>query len=844
MNGASEATLQELLAVNQQMADSLARLAGSSGGGGGAGGGGAGGTAKQMNALGKAAQTAGNALGSFSGILGKALTPALSAATAGFNAVVKSGQVLYQNQIALAEGAIQGTNSLASLTAGLEQLPGILGLAMKAYNYEIKKKEAEVAIYQQISTTGARFGASLDEVRRSAASTYLSLDEFSKVMQEAGPQLRYLGSTTEEGAKNLVKFNSTMIKGEVGKGLLGMGYSLEQANSLLADYSATIGGLKADQLKDQKAMEKSVKFFAEELDAAAQLEGKTREQKLEELKKNNQNAAVRAKLAEMTDQQRLKFDQAMLKARSQGEKEYLQSVLLGMPPMTKAAQQFAALNSEGANALNDTIDAVNDNTKAEESRDRINQNANKVLLTQAQTYEKLGKAGQAAIIGNSSMADSAGAAAEAYAEIKNTGLDTEEKLNKRTQEVYNQQKKAQDSTIGDLVQMQGAAKHTGTFLDLLSQALKPLAPYILKLNDLFIKLVTAAAPIAAELIEKGIGVLSDIFSKVDWEVVKDSFGKAWGLLTNTFGSMYDSISKALGGGSGIGQFLQDTLVKLFEVLGNVAEAVGSVVRVFAESSLFQTLKEYFLKIVDIVTGIVEVVVDIVKSPFGTWLAGAIFSTIDLLMTPFKLLIDAISAAVDIVFGIVKLIQGDFQGGMDKIMDGIGTLVKSIVDFFFALPKYVYELLGGSWVDIGKAIHGFIDGMISAVKDFIGGVIDWFTGGKSKTGSTASAPSPAAPSTAGSSAAPASPNTPMTAEAQKRAAELGTPPAKTEAGQQASGTPTAVAPKSQSPQDILIAELQTLNKITAEMLRSLKDTADYTKSTANLIASNGNMFRRA
>ena len=845
MNGASEATLQELLAVNQQMAASIARLAGGGGAGGGAGaGGGSSAGGGSVNALGRAAQAAGNGIGQFTGLLSKGLNPALRAASAGFNAVVRSGQVLYQNQLQLAEGAIQGTNSLASLTAGLEQLPGILGLAMKAYNYEIKKKEAEVAIYQQISTTGARFGASLDEVRRSAASTYLSLDEFSKVMQEAGPQLRFMGATSEEGAKNLIKFNSTMIKGEVGKGLLGMGYSLEQTNKMLADYSAVMGGLKADQLKDQRAMEKSVKFFAEELDAAAQLEGKTREQKLEELKKDNQNAAVQAKLAEMSTEQRDKFQMAMLKARSQGEKEYLQSMLLGLPPMTKAAQQFAALNNDGAKALNETIDVVNDNTKAEEARDKINQNANKVLLSQAQTYEKLGKAGQAAIIGNSNMADSAGAAAKAYAEIKNTGLDTEEKLNKRTEAVYDQQKKAQESTVGTLVQAQGAAKHTGGLMDMLYEALKPLVPYILKLNDVFMKFLPIAAQFAADVIEKGLGILNDIFAKVDWGVVQQSFSKAWDILTNTFGTMYDAVTKALGGGGNIGQFLQDTMVKLFDVLGGLIEAVGVVVNVFAQSSLFQTLKEYFLKIVDIVTGIVNVIVDIVKSPFGTWLANAIFSTIDLLMTPFKLLIDAISAAVDIVFGIVKIFQGDFQGGMDKIMDGIGTLIKTVVDFILRIPKYVFELLGGSWVDIGKAIHGFIDGMISAVKNFIGGVIDWFKGGKEKAGNAVPAnAAPSGPAPSGSSAAPAAPNTPMTAEAQKRAAELGTPPVKTEPTNPASTT-ISVAPKSQNPQDILIAELQTLNKITTEMLRSLRDTADYTKSTANLIASNGNLFRRA
>ena len=848
MNGASEATLQELLAVNQQMAASIAKLAGTSGGSSGGGGGSAAGVpAKQMNALGKAAQTAGSALGTFSGILGKALTPALSAATAGFNAVVKSGQVLYQNQIALAEGAIQGTNSLASLTAGLEQLPGILGLAMKAYNYEIKKKEAEVAIYQQISTTGARFGASLDEVRRSAASSYLSLDEFATVMKEAGTQLRYMGGTSEEGAKNLVKFNSTMIKGEVGKGLLGMGYSLTEVNGLLANYSESVGGMKADQLKDQKKMEQSVKAFAEELDLAAQLEGKTREQKAQELKEASQNAAIQNKLSQMTTEQQEKYRQAMLIAQRTGGKgaqEYVQAMMLGLPPVTKAAQQFAATNNEAARTMDQLGATVMDGTKAADSKKKMDDLSAKAQMQSAEAYRRAGKTAEYLAFTGQGLGTAFQESAKVDTDNRNKNIKSEEDARKRIEETRKQQKTAQDSTIGELVQMQGAAKHTGTFLDLLSEALKPLAPYILKLNDLFIKLVTAAAPIAAELIEKGLAVLSDIFSKVDWEKIKTSFMAAWDSLTNTFGTIYESVTKAMGSGSGLGEFLQNTMIKFFDVVKGVIEAVGVVINVFVQSTLFQTLKEYFLKIVDIVTNIVDVIVEIVKSPFGTWLANAIFSTIDLFMTPFKLLIDAISAAVDIVFGIVKIFQGDFKGGMDKIMDGVGTLVKTVIDFILRIPKFLVEIFGGSWTGIRDAINGFIDGLVDAVKNFVGGIISWFRGGKEKAGPAVSAPSPASPGSPSAQPAPSAANMPpMTAEAQKRAAELGAAPVKTEAGKAAS-TPAAVAPKSQNPEDILIAELQTLNKITTEMLRSLKDTADYTRSTANLIASNGNMFRRA
>jgi hypothetical protein len=53
----------------------------------------------------------------------------------------------------------------------------------------------------------------------------------------------------------------------------------------------------------------------------------------------------------------------------------------------------------------------------------------------------------------------------------------------------------------------------------------------------------------------------------------------------------------------------------------------------------------------------------------------------------------------------------------------------------------------------------------------------------------------------------------------------------------------VQPKSNDPTEILRAEIQTLNNITSEMLKAIRDTRDYSKSTANTLASNGNLFKR-
>lgn len=836
MSGASEATLQELLATNQQMAAALTKMAGTAGGAGAGAG-----PQKQATALGKAMEGAGTAIGVATGIVGKALSPALAAAASGLQAVVQSGRALYQNQLQLAEGAIQGTNSLASLTAGLEQMPGILGLAMKAYNYQIKKMEANVKTYQDISTVGARFGGSLDEVRRSAASSYLSMDEFASVMKAAGPQLRFMGTSADDGAKNLVKFNSTMIKGEVGKGLLGMGYSLTEANNMLASYSEAVGGLKADQLKDQREMEKSVKFFAEELDAAAQLEGKTRQQKEQEMKEASQQAAIKAKLAEMGPEEQKKYLQAYnaaLRIGGKGAAEALQSQLLGLPPMTKAAQQFTAVNGAAAQTVAELGKTVEDGTSATESRNKMDRLAAKGQKESADMYKSLGTTGKALSFANGNMAETVNAGAKNYADGLNQNLQTEEDWAKRTENVRNDQEKASKSQVGAIVQAQGAAKHAGGIMDMLYEALKPLVPYILALNDAFMKFLPVMAQFAADVIEKGIGIIKDIFSKVDWGKVQESFMGAWNILTKTFGGIWDALKNSFGGqGSDIGVKLQEIFTKLMSMFGSIIDTVGYVVKLFIESPLFETLKKMFEKMWGLVQSLVDAVVTIVKSPIGTFIIKTLMEVFDLFGMIINAVIDAVVGIVDVVTGIVKFISGDFKGGWEAIKKGLGNILGGILDFFLAVPKYVGEQIKNIWNLLKDAVIGLLGSIVDGIKSLGTGIVNFFTGGGKKD------EAPAAPKSSATTPAPTAPNTPQTAEAQKRAEET----AKTTtvaASSSNANTPAAVAPKSSNPQDMLIAELQTLNKMTTEMLRAIRDTSDYTKSTANILASNGNLFKRA
>lgn len=848
MNGASEATLQELLQINQQMASALNKMAGMSAGGANNNtGGGANNPAKSASALGKAFTGAGAAIGVTTGLLGKALTPAIGAVVSGMNLLVKSGTTLFQNQMQLAQGAIAGTNSLADLTAGLEQLPGILGFAMKAYNYQVKVLETNLKTFQALSDTGATLGGNLTEVRDAAKGMYLSMDEFARVMKNNASVLLNLGTTADDGARALIKFNSTMIKGDIGRQIMGMGYTAEQANNMLGLMSATMGGVTADQIRDQRGMEKSVKAFAEELSLSAELEGKSREEKEKEMKERAQNAVRENMLSKMSREEREAFIQAENRANAiggKGARDALLAATLGLPPMTKEAQIFAATNQKANQAVTAMTGAIKDNTLSEADRQkRINQLYGEGAKAAADNAAVYGQAGVAIAMKGGQYADAMNANLKAETQARNQNMKSAEDFVKREEKARENLTKAQEGEAGAVAQRQAAAKYAGEeLMNALYKAFKPLIDIVLKANEAFLKYLPVATQFAADVIGKGVGFIKEIFAKVDWGQVKDSFMMAWNSLSTTFGGIYDAIKSAFGGqASDIGKTLQTVFGQMMAMISSLADGVGFVVKLFAQSPLFQTLKDMMAKLWDLIGSLVDAVVSIVKSPLGTFLIKGILEIFNLFGNMINAIIDGVRGVIDVITGIVKFISGDFQGGFETIKKGLGSMLSGLLDFFLAIPKYIIEQTKNVWDLMKEAITGVLKSIVDGIKALGTKVVNFFTGGSKAESNSAVPATPSAPTASAPSAANMPP---MTSEAARYAAQASgntTPvtPSPTNAN-----TPAAVQPRSNDPIEILRAEIQTLNSITSEMLRAMRDTRDYTRSAANTLASNGNLFKRA
>jgi phage-related protein len=971
MSGATEALLDELITINREQAAFLRDIAARSGGGGGPNGGAAAGSFGAATLAGRAVastfSTMGTVVNVAAGIVGGTFSVAMGLAAKGFQGLTQAGNTLWQNQMRLAEGAIEGTNSLSSLTAGLENLPFGLGLVAQAMTYQTKVLEKNISTYQQLATTGATLGGNLDTVRRSAAGMYLSMDEFSKVMQNSVTQLRFLGGSTDEGAKNLIKFNTGLIQGNVGKQLLGMGYTLEEVNGMLGSYSESIGGLKADQLKDQRQMEQSVKFFAEELDLAAQLEGKTRKQKEEEMKQAAAQAAVRAKLAEMGPEEQKKYlaaYNAALRIGGKGAAEALQSQLLGLPPMTKAAQMFTAVNGEAANTVRQLGNTVTDGTTALQSRARSDRLAAEGAVQSGNRYKELGMAATALTFQQGEAGAAISGMANTYADNMNQGIRTADDAERRIQQTRDGQIAAQESQIGATVQAQGAMKHFGGLMEMLSEALAPLFPVVTALIQGFMEILPKVISFGGDLITKiiiplfqdlfggltiddvlgpfkdffkglfgsGEGAttmesvrkglsdflkpittfIGDIVKAINWEAVGAVFRTTFQTIGRVIQGIANIIGTIFGGdGGNFGKGLQDAFERLGSIVNRIVEIVENIIQGLSATPIFENMKTFFLKLFDIAFTIVEVILNIIESPLGKFVIAVLGTVVNMMFEVFNAALDAVMGVVKVVEGIFDILSGDFSEGLDKIFGGLGDIIggvvdwvgsilsgilsilgnalsyilflvvelgKEIIDWFSNLGTMISNLLSAAWEGIVSAVTGMVNAVVNgfvAIKD---GIVNFFSGGyetfltdiwesiKSIFSMVVDGIKNIAGNvwdkitSWGSDEEEATETTPRPAPAQPRqpaSREPPRPPAREPAASPSATPATSASPTSAAAPTIgaagraagaagpggAAADSATLNNNLQLMVRNLREISDNTKRTADLLASNGNLFRR-
>jgi hypothetical protein len=369
---ASEQTLQELLAEAKAMNASLQKMASVLGrapaGNGGASAGGSGAAAGVASAatgmagLAKSISPASIAL--------TALGGALSLVTKAFGVI---GSIIgdLAGRLGNAVGAVvgfakqmvDGTATLTSMVGMFgemaKQIPlvgGALGGLISIVGMVVGRLEDSFKMYKDVAASGMTFGGSLIDMRLQIQNAGLTVDEFAGIARANGALFATMGGNVQKGGELFLKSQQAITSGLKAE-FAGLGMNAAEASSFLATYMKAQGSMNKDSLRDHRANAQAALELAQQTQFLTETTGKRREQIQQELEEAAKEANFKAYLSGLSAEDAAKAMAKLNFALQKGGKDAGDMLKTGMmtgvyQPLTAAqARTDAILGGELTNMV-------------------------------------------------------------------------------------------------------------------------------------------------------------------------------------------------------------------------------------------------------------------------------------------------------------------------------------------------------------------------------------------------------------------------------------------------------------------------------------------------------------
>ena len=287
-NAATEATLRMLLqaslATTKEQKENIKRLA-------------------QKSGLDPAAVAAANQGLVQTNVASSKLKIGLSLASQSAKFVEKA----FRQTFDLTEKLASGSGNASDVFSAFSKLPLGIGLVATVFQKLALVQESYLKTYQTITSAGINFSGSLTDMRLAAASTYLTLDQYSNLIKNNSEMFARMGGSVNDGIISFTKFSNSFLNSDLGRTVTAMGYSFESANEHLASYIGLIGVNDRKDLETSSSLRQGAAAYLDQLDRLADITGKTREQQEASLKKTMMAADVQVTAARMDTESRKAF---------------------------------------------------------------------------------------------------------------------------------------------------------------------------------------------------------------------------------------------------------------------------------------------------------------------------------------------------------------------------------------------------------------------------------------------------------------------------------------------------------------------------------------------------------
>jgi hypothetical protein len=332
------------------------------------------------------------------------------------------------NLVAFSAKALAGTSTMNDLFMAFKDLP-IIGVVAGLFANLAKIQEENLASYRNLSKSGVNFGQSINELRITAVSLGLSLEQFNKMIGASVDAFALMGTTANDGAKNFKNINLELTKsGGVGEQLKNLGYNFEDMNLLTASYIRVTGGLSKKQQQDYQGVAAAVAEYGKELDLIARITGRSREQQEKELEEQMKEANFQAFLSGQDDKTRKKLQLAVNEALANAGKGGADIVKASAMGLVAQSEQSAALYSLAGDA-GETLtkmgkDAMNKNVALTDFQADSAKRLGTVVYQLGTAYRGNEITFNAMAQGGDKLAETFGVAARAATTLNNNNINT------------------------------------------------------------------------------------------------------------------------------------------------------------------------------------------------------------------------------------------------------------------------------------------------------------------------------------------------------------------------------------------------------------------------------------
>lgn len=262
--------------------------------------------------------------------------------------------------------------------------------------------------FQNLSKSGANFSGDLIGMTAAAYNSRLNLADFSQVIKENSQNLTGLGGNVTRGAEAFARLSKSFFDDKASQELRNLGYTSKDLNEILALQVGQEKSSFKDTEDGRRQSTIAARNLAYEMDAIAKLTGKSREAQMEEMKKQQVDGRIEAKMrllsANKSEEEiakiKTEYSKGLAQAQANGTTQMYKEFFATGTYNTEQAATQSALMGKQSRAMEEQIRAMQsgDTIGAAAAREKVNQEAlananNKTLLNAATFGDSIGSVG-------------------------------------------------------------------------------------------------------------------------------------------------------------------------------------------------------------------------------------------------------------------------------------------------------------------------------------------------------------------------------------------------------------------------------------------------------------------